>query len=118
MHQQITAALIAAFVSFLGVVVAIASARWTIISAREKLLADAQALQQNLLKDVLAKRMEAYAALWKIIITYDLNWLLEGKQLDGNWSVEFLRELNACNAITASSFRSPYMSDSSSIAPA
>jgi hypothetical protein len=31
-------------------------------------------------------------------VTYDLNWGLEGKQFDRSWSLEFLRELNACNA--------------------
>jgi hypothetical protein len=120
MNPQVTAALVAGLVSLLGVVAAVASARWTNKAARqrlladatlarerlfaeaklarEKLLADAEALRQNLLRDVLAKRMAAYAAIWKVVITYDLNWVLEGKRLDGSWSVEFLRELNVCNA--------------------
>jgi len=98
MPPQIVAALIAALVSILGVAISIASARWSVVSARERILAEAAALQQNLLKDVLAKRMEAYAALWKVMITYDLNWLLERKQLDRSWAAEFLRELNVCNA--------------------
>jgi hypothetical protein len=49
MNPYVTAAIIAASVSFLGVAAAVASARWTIASAREKLLADTLALQQNLL---------------------------------------------------------------------
>ncbi|MGA2168844.1 MAG: hypothetical protein ABSG62_11575 [Terracidiphilus sp.] len=95
---QILSALIAAFVSVLGVIVAVVSARWSIMSAREKVRADTQALRQNLLKDVLAKRMAAYAALWRVFITYDLNWMLEGKKPDQNWVAEFLHELNECNA--------------------
>jgi hypothetical protein len=98
MQPQVIAAIIAAAVSVLGVAVSVLSAQWAIRSAREKLLADAEALRQNLLKDVLAKRMAAYAAVWKIIITYDLNWKLEGKHADAQWSMVFLRELNACNA--------------------
>jgi hypothetical protein len=98
MNPLVTAALISAGVSLLGVFGATASARWTIASAREKLLADAQALRQNLLKEILARRMEAYSALWKVLITYDLNWRLEGKTLDGDWSAAFLRKLNTCNA--------------------
>jgi hypothetical protein len=42
--------------------------------------------------------MAAYAAMWKVLITYDLNWALEGKQPDRNWVAIFLRELNECNA--------------------
>lgn len=42
--------------------------------------------------------MAAYAAVWKVLITYDLNWQLEGKEPDKQWSADFLRELNACNA--------------------
>jgi hypothetical protein len=95
---QVASAIIAAVVSFVGVIVSVFSARWTIMAAREKLRSDAQALQQNLLKEVLAKRMAAYAAVWKVIITYDLNWSLEGKQADHPWITEFLHELNECNS--------------------
>jgi hypothetical protein len=98
MAPQVASALIAAVVSFLGVIVSVFSARWTITAAREKLRADAQALQQNLLKEVLAKRMAAYAAVWKVIITYDLNRGYEGKQADHKWITEFLHELNECNS--------------------
>jgi len=98
MHPQIIAALIAGVVSLIGGLVTIAVARWTLASARNKLLADIQALRQDLFKEVLGKRMNAYAALWNTIITFDLNWLLEGKSVDAKWSSAFLRELNSCNA--------------------
>lgn len=66
--------------------------------AAVKLQADAEALRQTLMRDVLAKRMAAYAEMWRVFITYERNWLLEAKPLDLNWARTFLLELNACNA--------------------
>src|SRR5918911_516740 len=64
----------------------------------KKLLAETEALRQNLMRDILSKRMAAYAALWKVFISYERNWLLEERAIDAQWASNFLRELNACNA--------------------
>jgi hypothetical protein len=64
----------------------------------DKLRAEAEQLQQTVMRDVLASRMKAYAALWRVMITYERNWVLEGKQLDAKWAGEFLVTFNACNA--------------------
>jgi hypothetical protein len=63
-----------------------------------KMNADAEALRQTLMRDVLLKRMQAYAALWRVFITYERNWLYEGKPFDLDWAVTFLAEINSCNA--------------------
>jgi hypothetical protein len=63
-----------------------------------KLQAEAEALRQTLMRDVLAKRMAAYAELWRVFITYERNWLLEQKSFDQQWASAFLLELNLCNA--------------------
>lgn len=50
------------------------------------------------MRDVLTKRMSACAALWRVFITYERNWLLEEKPFDLAWAETFLTELNVCNA--------------------
>jgi hypothetical protein len=59
---------------------------------------DADAIKQAMMRDVLAKRLVAYGALWNVIITYDLNWKLEHKTHDMQWIERFAIEINACNA--------------------
>jgi hypothetical protein len=112
MEAPVISALIAGAVSLVGVGVAVYSARHQLLTRmselelkREelenlsrKLAAEAEALRQNLLRDILTKRMLAYAALWKVFITYERNWLLEQKDFDLKWANSFLRDLNACNA--------------------
>ena len=112
MDTAITSALIAALVSAAGVAVALMSARWQLqgkISEVEvkkqevekmgdRLQAEAEALRQTIMRDVLAPRMQAYAALWRVFITYERNWLIEQKTFDAAWADEFLLALNTCNA--------------------
>ena len=112
MEASIISALIAGVVSLVGVRVALYSSkhqlqtrlselelkREELENVSRKLAAEADALRQNLLRDILAKRMLAYAELWKVFITYERNWLLEQKDFDLKWANSFLRELNECNA--------------------
>jgi predicted naringenin-chalcone synthase len=112
MNPQVTAAVIAAAVSAAGVVVALLSARWQLhgkLSELElkrqelerigaTLQAEAEALRQTVMKDVLARRMNAYAALWSVFISYERNWVIEERPLDTAWAAAFLVALNACNA--------------------
>jgi hypothetical protein len=112
METAIISALIAALVSAGGVIVAFVSARWQLqgrMSALEvkrqeiekigaRLQAEAEALRQTLMRDVLGRRMHAYAALWRVFITYERNWLLEQKAFDAAWATEFLLAFNTCNA--------------------
>lgn len=112
METPVVSALIAAAVSLAGVIVALYSSshqlrtklaeldlkRQELDTVGAKLQAEANALRQNLMRDILAKRMSAYAALWKVFISYERNWLLEQRLFDLSWAEAFLRELNACNA--------------------
>src|SRR5262249_2899395 len=112
MEPPVTAALIAAVVSTIGAVVACLSARWQLqgkiaevdVKKQEiekigaKLQAEAEALRQTLMRDVLAKRMLAYAALWRLLMNYERNRLIEEKPFDQEWAAEFLAAINACNA--------------------
>ncbi len=112
MEPPVLSALIAGVVSLGGVVVAWYSSRHQLATrlaeldlkrvelenVSKRLLAEAEALRQNLMRDILAKRTSAYAALWKVFITYERNWRLEQKSFDLAWSEAFLRELNTCNA--------------------
>jgi hypothetical protein len=112
MNPPITSALIAAMVSAAGVAVTLLSARWQLrgkmleldLKKQEiekigaKLQAEAEALRQTLMRDVLARRMQAYAALWRVFISYERNWLIEEKALNEEWATSFLTALNACNA--------------------
>src|SRR5262245_57552134 len=111
METALISALIAAAVSAAGVIVALLSARWQlrgkilelelkkdeIAKVGARLQAEAEALRQTLLRDVLGRRMNAYAALWKVFITYERNWLVERKTFDRAWADEFLLALNVCN---------------------
>jgi hypothetical protein len=84
-------ALVAAIVSVLGVLISLLSSRWQLRHAFES-------LRQGHLKEILTKRMDAYPALWSVMLTYDLNWQIEGRTLDKEWAREFLLEINKCNA--------------------
>ena len=112
MDASVLSALIAAVVSTLGVGVALYSSKHQLATKlseldlkreelenfSKKLTAETDALRQNLMRDILAKRMIAYGALWKVYITYERNWLLEKKAFDVHWAETFVRELNVCNA--------------------
>ena len=112
MEAPVISALIAGAVSVVGAVVAVNESRKqfrTKLSELElkreelehvskRLIAETDALRQNLMRDILAKRMLAYAELWKVFITYERNWVLEQKEFDLEWANTFLRKLNACNA--------------------
>jgi hypothetical protein len=98
MQPPVVAAIIAGAVSLVAAVVSVFSARWTLASARERLRAEEDALRQNVLTEVLDRRMNAYAALWSVMISHGLNWRLEGKPVDASWADGFLEDLNACNA--------------------
>jgi hypothetical protein len=88
MDDKLTTALIAAVVSGLGSGLV---ARWQI---RSKL----RELEQIQLKDILAKRMDAYAELWSILQGQVSNWPMEGKPCDGKWALRLYVDLNACHA--------------------
>jgi hypothetical protein len=108
----VVAAIIAGITSAVGAAIALVGAKWQLrgkmleldlkkaeldkVGAR--LEADAEALRQTLMRDVLEKRMAAYAALWRVMLTYERNWLLEQKALDAEWAGHFLVALNGCNA--------------------
>jgi hypothetical protein len=112
MDPPVIAALIAAVVSSIGAAVAYLSARWQLqgklaeieVKKQEvekvgvKLQAEAEALRQSLMRDVLAKRMLAYAALWKLLMTYERNRLVEETPFDHEWAADYLAAINACNA--------------------
>lgn len=69
-----------------------------IANASEKLAAESRALTQMLQKEVLSKRIEAYAALWRICITHENDWTANGRTYDLNWVNEYLAELRNWNA--------------------
>lgn len=106
------AAIIAAAVSALAAALTLLAARWQTRSrmleldlkkselekAGAKLEAEVEALRQTVMRDVLEKRMAAYAELWRVFITHERNWLLEEKAFDKQWALDFLAALNACNA--------------------
>ena len=112
MEAPVISALIAGAVSLVGVLLAFYSSKHQVVTklselelrrkelenVSKKLIAEADALRQNLMRDILAKRMLAYAALWEVFITYERNWLLEQKEFDLKWANMFLRDLNTCNA--------------------
>jgi hypothetical protein len=112
MEPPVTAALIAAVVSAIGAVVAYLSARWQLqgkvaeieVKKQEvekvgaRLQAEAEALRQTIMRDVLAKRMSAYAALWRLLMIYERNRLVEEQPFDAQWAAEYLAAINACNA--------------------
>src|SRR5262245_17044469 len=85
------AALIAAAVSILGSGLTFWAARWQV---RSKL----SELEQAQLKDVLAKRMEAYPRLWHVLQARVSNWRYAGKPVTGTWARELFDRLNACHA--------------------
>jgi hypothetical protein len=111
-ETPIASALIAAAVSLVGVGVAFYTSRHQVrtkfeeldLKRREldtaaaKIKAEAEALRQNMLRDIVEKRMTAYAALWKVFMTYERNWYYEQRTFDKKWSTKFLAELNLCNA--------------------
>src|SRR5262245_26378296 len=112
MEPSVTAALIAAVVSSIGAFDAYISAQWQLqgkiaeveVKKQEvekigaRLQAEAEALRQTLMRDVLAKRMLAYAALWRLLMTYERNRLVDEKPFDQEWAAEYLAAINACNA--------------------
>lgn len=67
-------------------------------NASEKLAADSRALTQMLQKEVLSKRIEAYAALWRICITHEMDWTATGKTHDISWIDDYLACLREWNA--------------------
>ncbi|CAB1084386.1 hypothetical protein D1AOALGA4SA_11911 [Olavius algarvensis Delta 1 endosymbiont] len=112
LHPQVLTAIIAGVVSAIGAVLALLGARWQL---RGKMLeldlkkaelektgarleAEAEALRQTIMRDVLVERMAAYAALWQVFITYERNWLYEHKIFDEKWASDFLHAVNSCNA--------------------
>ena len=112
MESKVSSALIAVIVSAAGILVSFLTARWQVkqksleldLKQKEldrvgdKLRAEGYALRQMIMKDILARRMDAYAPLWKVIMTYGRNWAVENKVVDSNWANEFLSALNTCNA--------------------
>jgi hypothetical protein len=97
---RVAAAVIAGVVSLAGVAISILTTRW-------QLTAKLIELEQLQLQEVLAKRMEAYPKLWNVLLTYGRNWVIEGKPRDVEWSREFLRKLNECNAECGVFFSQP-----------
>ena len=112
METNISSALIAVVVSAAGIVVSFLTSRWQIQQKSlelkkkkkeldrlgDRLQAEVYALRQTIMKDVLSRRMEAYAALWKVIITHGRNWWIEDKAVNSKWANDSLSALNTCNA--------------------
>jgi hypothetical protein len=89
---RIIAAIVStAVAAVVGVITAVLTVRW---QYRAKLIE----LEQTQLKEVLLRRLDAYARLWQLLLSYGRNWEIEGKQRDAGWAKEFLQRLNACNA--------------------
>src|ERR1700674_5045514 len=107
MPSEIQTALIAGAVALLGTGVSVLITRTQLANEREKLRHEVESVRQGLQKAVLDRRLAAYVAVWKVIITYDLNWVLEGRPLDRNWVDTFLKTLNECNAEHGALFAEP-----------
>ncbi len=104
----VLAAVVAALVSLLGVIVSVWSARLQVKPALRKIEVEIESLKQTELRDILAKRLEAYPKLWFLLQTYVSNWIIDGKPMDKNWATDFLSKLNACHAEFGVLFSQPY----------
>jgi hypothetical protein len=104
MDDKIAAALIAAGVSVLGVFVSAVS---SIFIARSTITSKLSELEQTQLKDIVAKRLEAYPKLWAILQARVSNWLYEGKRTDGAWAAKLYNDLNECHAEYGALFSQP-----------
>ena len=96
MSYEIQTGLIAGAVSWVGAGVSILVTRIQANNERRKLRYEIESVRQRLQREVLARRLAAYAALWKVMITHDLNWVLEGRPLGREWADSFLKALNEC----------------------
>jgi len=94
----VLAAVIAASVSLLGVLVSFAGARWQLTAALRKVEVDMLALRQNLLRDVMGKRMEAYQKLWSLLQANVSDRITMGKAPDLGWLEDFFSKVTACHA--------------------
>src|SRR5919206_3114922 len=54
-------------------------------------------VQQGLLQDILAKRIEIYPKLWCINIHFLTNWYFEGKPMTKEWAQQYVSALNEFN---------------------
>jgi hypothetical protein len=98
MPYEIQTALIAGAVALAGTTVSVLVTRTQLANERRKLRHEVEFVRQGLQKEVLDRRLAAYAAVWKVMISYDLNWVLENRPLDREWADSFLKTLNECNA--------------------
>lgn len=88
---KVTAAIIAAVVSLIGAILTLVAARWQI---RAKL----DELTQAQFKDVLAKRIELYPRLWRIVQESTSDWKLAKKPVDCGWARNLMASLIAWHA--------------------
>jgi len=56
-----------------------------------------ESLRQSQISKILDKRIEAYPIVYKTLLKFHRHWLYERKPIDGNWSRNFLTELNKFN---------------------
>lgn len=54
-------------------------------------------LLQTQFKEVIAKRLEVYPALWRVLIHYESNWDHDGKPKTREWAEEYVARLNEVN---------------------
>jgi hypothetical protein len=91
-NPLVASAIVAGGVS---VIVAAITALITLWATRMRIDADILSLQ---LRDVLAKRIDAYAKLWSLLQSNVSDRIIERKQPTVEWLKEFLETLNACHA--------------------
>lgn len=88
---KVTAAIIAAVVSLIGAILTLLAAHWQVKAKLDE-------LTQAQFKDVLAKRIEHYPRLWKIVQESTSDWKRAGKAVDFNWVQTLLEGLTAWHA--------------------
>lgn len=99
MGDQVIAAIIT------GVVAAGITAPVTVLvgwlsyqGAIKKIAVDIRAFRENSIRDIRAKRIDAFAQFWAVLQENVNDTVTEGRTLDRIWLQRFVRDLNACHA--------------------
>ncbi len=53
---------------------------------------------QSQMRDILAKRLEAYPRLWSVVQTHVSDWRIEKKTVDKSWASSLLSKLMQCHS--------------------
>jgi hypothetical protein len=92
LDTKVSAALVAAVVALIGLAV-------TIFTTQLQIRSKIDELTQAQLKDVIAKRIEVYPALWFVAQTLLSDWEREGKPTTSAWATELLTRLMNWHAL-------------------